>query len=64
MVVVGLPVGAKGWDSEKWFDVGHALLKMRKEEDDVVILGIGSTRPKNVRLLFSLSLRTQDCSQR
>ncbi|KAK4050878.1 hypothetical protein OIV83_003300 [Microbotryomycetes sp. JL201] len=48
VVAVTLPVSSsrdRGWNAEQMYNVGHALDTVRHARDDVVIIGIGSTRP-------------------
>lgn len=47
---------SEAWDAERWDEVGRALIKVRREEEDVVILGAGSVKPTNVRLVFLFPL--------
>ncbi|SCZ89011.1 BZ3500_MvSof-1268-A1-R1_Chr1-1g00891 [Microbotryum saponariae] len=53
VVQISVPVLNQGaWDSEKYFDIGHALLKPRQEEQDVVVLALGKLGAgKNLPLL-------------
>ncbi|KDE04357.1 hypothetical protein MVLG_05236 [Microbotryum lychnidis-dioicae p1A1 Lamole] len=53
VVQTSVPVLNQGtWDSEKYFDIGHALLKTRQEEQDVVVLALGKLGAgKNLPLL-------------
>lgn len=64
VVLVGVPMPssnkdkAKAWDAEEIYDVGSALLRTRREEDDVVIIAVGGDlRPgKNVSSLAGCAL--------
>ncbi|SCV71653.1 BQ2448_3241 [Microbotryum intermedium] len=53
VIQVSVPVLTQGaWDSEKYFDIGHALLKTRQDERDLVVLALGKlVAGKNIRLL-------------
>lgn len=38
-----------GWDSEQYFDIGHAMIKTRRNEGDLVVIGVGELKVSKVR---------------